>query len=362
MDKKTAGLVDGARRTIYIQLGSQSQLAERAINGNCLIVAYPDAPHDDIIKHGGGDDAVIDGINSLPSVSSKDKGVLRDFYTERKAIWITFWDMRLWWTFAKGGVTAQPDAIEGELKRRGTTGWSCESLRGDMLYLHNIGGVFKIGKGTMRPVHGVPENDESRFSYLRNLILGEKTLGRTNDEVEKAKVMISRLDGNQLEWFTEVLFNEMEERRVSPVGGTQKDIDMVMEKGNRTLTFIQVKGRGNVGNWAQFVRLAYRFHKTAAGESRRVKFCFVYNESPPKSQGNLDLSGLAAFTKRIQRGEIRGAKMDAEHQGFYADNLRAVKLFEKGESKVSVQSLGREELARMAVKHGLSDWLRKRVG
>ena len=354
MDKKTAERVRNAQGAFYLQLGSQSQLAERAINGNCLMVAYPDARHSTITKNGDKGDAVKKTIDSLSKISSAKKKVLKAFYTEREAIWITAWNMRLWWTFARGGVSTQEGDTKRELKKVGTTGWSCESLRGKTLYLHDIGGVFGLGRNTVREISGDIEDDESHFSYLRNLILGEDTLSHTSGALERAKVMISRLDGGQMEWFVDKLFcDHLGWKRVSAIGSTIKDIDLAVEKKGK-LAFIQVKAKSSdPANWIKIARLAHNFQRKGGSEKREVSFYFVYH-SP---EADFGFDSIKGWRKDAMSGRIMRKTRER-----YEGDIRLLTKIEK-ECKIPIHSWDRERLAEEVVKHkALREWLEGLVG
>ena len=333
MDKETEERIRGTH-IFYINLGLGSYLANRCIKEGHMMVGFPDEPHD-----------------TIKNAASITNTMLSRFYRDNDALWVTYWNMRLWWTFVEEG--AEVDAENAghpvrELKKRKVVGWRDKSLDGEVLYLHRLGYMPRYGR-TICEVSG-------NAGYLKDVICG--TGAR-----EGEKCLISRLDENQIEWFTEKLFCEMGWERISPVGGTQKNIDLIMEhKENHSLAFIQVKSKGTMGYWAEVVRLAYGFSQNGSHENREVKFYLVHNESPPDDEGDLDLPGLYDYTQRILNDEIKGAKRgDPMHEAFYAENLDAVDHFKGGAPKVSVESWGRKDLAEKAVDCGLSDWLRERV-
>lgn len=325
MDKKLKERIEGANEALYINLGKGGRFAHECIKNGYMMVYFPDVPHAQI-------------INDIDSVPSKHRNTLRRFYEETDAIWVTSWNMRLWWAFAKG--KAFPGNKDAGFRKRKVIGWHDTSLTGGVLYHHNLG-YLPRGKHTISRVN------PASLGYLKSSICGT---GAGNDE----KCLIARLDENQLEWLIAKLFREEGWKQVSPVGGTQEDIDLVVEKGKRTLAFIQAKIGGTMGNWAEVFRLAYRFSSTGASENRNVEFYLVYSNPPPDEEMNLSPEGLADFSSML----LEKKKLDPATHG---ENLEAVKWFSKEGHKVSVRHLGPEFLAKMAVKHGLSNWLKEQV-
>ncbi|MDA8004712.1 MAG: hypothetical protein MPK06_01825 [Alphaproteobacteria bacterium] len=328
MSRELAERIEGAD-VFYINLGLGSYLANRCIKNGCMMIGFPEHPHDE-----------IKNLDAMPS------STLEKFYRNNDALWVTYWNMRLWWTFVEKG--AEVDAENAghpvrELKERKVVGWRDKSLDGEVLYLHRLGYMPRYGR-TICEVSG-------NAGYLKDVICG--TGAR-----EGEKCLISRLDENQIEWFTEKLFCEMGWERISPVGGTQKNIDLIMEhKENHSLAFIQVKSKGTMGYWAEVVRLAYGFSQNGASEDRKAKFYLVYNKPPHEGQGNLDLPGLEEYTEYL----LNETKPDHRRKDIYGENLDAVDHFKGGAPKVSVESWGQKDLAEKAVDCGLSDWLRERV-
>ena len=265
-DDELRDLVLNANRAFYIQLGSGSYLARRCIEGGCIMVGYPKVPHDDIIKN--------------PALASSP-ATLRRFYNEKGAIWVTAWNMRLWWTFATDEFDTTKDDMGAELKIRGATGWRCKSLCGRTLYLHSIGGVLGLkgrGANVAKQIHGSVKNDGKPFSYLRNLILGADTLSHTDCESKRVGVMISRLNGEQTEQFVDMLFCEMGWARISPLGGSQKDIDMVAKyQETKTPHFVQIKAKASLSDWGVFVRAIGDFCQVKNNGEHNAEFHFVYH-------------------------------------------------------------------------------------
>ncbi|MDA7983133.1 MAG: hypothetical protein MPJ79_03265 [Alphaproteobacteria bacterium] len=334
-DNELRERLEEAGKAFYINLGRGGYLGHKSIKDDCLMIGFPCHLHEEVMK--------TEDLGSMPDA-------VQVFYKEEKALWITCWNMRLWWTFAEEEFGTTKDHDNTELKVRGTTGWCDKDLDGEVLYLHRLGYIPRY-RGTINPI------GRENLEYLKSRIRG----AGAGTEEER---LIARLDENQLEWFAEKLFCEMGWVRVSPVGGTQKDIDVVMEKKEEdAIAFIEVKSKGSMGNWAEVVRSAYRFSNTGDSEGRKAKFYLVYNKPPSPKEKQLDCRGLGEFMESISDDEPgdKDPKRYNMLQEFYGENRKAGGLLESSASKVSVESWGRKDLAEMAVKHGLSDWLRVQV-
>ncbi|MDA8000787.1 MAG: hypothetical protein MPK06_01875 [Alphaproteobacteria bacterium] len=343
MDEKLKERIKGAPRAFYINLGVNSGLARECFDRGHLVIGHPEVSHETASLIYEKPESEVRGIirqeiqdcsgrtaseaKSYPSqvmdlyTGGDWRGSWEEGCTGDDALWITFWNMRLWWTFAKG--RAQPGrnldsgfypranhpgrTVEGvhgpkgdgwDYHWRNTTGWLSKSLAGKTLYRHQLGFITSRCEGTICLV------GEERLEYLRSRIIGAST-------GESEADLISHLDENQMEWFVEQLFCKMGWNRISPLGGTQKDIDMVVEKDG-VWAFVQVKTRTGEAIYAKIKHLAEDFRATS-DDGQKAEFYLAYHTP---------------------------------------ENLFSL----------NEEVWNRERLAKMAVEHGLSDWLRKRVG
>ena len=342
MDEKLKKRVEGAPRAFYINLGVNGYLARRCIDNKHLVIGHPEVSHETAsLVYGEPQDKVRNAIRQeIQDCSGRNAhqagrypSHVMNFYTGgdyhpkgagtgEDALWITFWNMRLWWTFAKGkaqpgqqlGQELYPGANHAGKKVAGVhgprgqgwdyhwraaSGWLDKSLVTDeVLYLHKLGFILPRCKST------ICEVGDENLEYLKSRVIGTGT-------GESEADLISHLDENQMEWFVEKLLCKMGWKRVSPVGGTQKDIDLVVAKDD-TLAFVQVKAKTSDVVRRHVESLAEDFRATSS-EGQKAEFYLVYHTPE-----------------------------------------------EHFPSKEEVWS--RETLAEMAVEHGLSDWLRKQVG
>ncbi|MDA8031829.1 MAG: restriction endonuclease, partial [Alphaproteobacteria bacterium] len=226
----------------------------------------PQVPHD-----------TIKDFNLVPSAHRR---TLERFYTESDAIWITAWNMRLWWTFAKGRVSAINKGGEDELKKRRTVGWRCQSLKGEYLLLHQIGGCITKTLRTQNAISAI-KRDEYRgnpLRYLRYTILGEEDKSLRGGGERVAATLLARLNPGQMEKFTDLLFERNGWTRVSALGKSMPDVDLVLEKNEgkaKKTAYVQVKAEADQSKFNKF-REAAKFFPEGKGKSK-CEFHFVYH-------------------------------------------------------------------------------------
>ena len=333
MDRELAERVKNAPRAFYINLGRGGGLAKESISGGHLVIGFPQVSHETAFEvyekeKSLAKDCIRDEITGCSKIAPQTAGKYAsqivmlytgDFYHSKDAgisedsLWITFWNMRLWWTFAEGkakpGRDLSPESyvganVPGNLKSefegpgkgpkhpdgypwdyhwRETSGWCDKSLFGDVLYLHRLGWMLTVNGGFT-----IKHLDDRALCYLQKVILGADTLmcASPDEEGEVSKLLVHRLNSGQMEWFVDRLFCEPEWERISPLGGNQKDIDLVVKnKETGVLAFIQVKTRTSVGAWEHFVRVAGDFCEVKKNKNRSAEFYFIYHTSDDEGDG-----------------------------------------------------------------------------
>ncbi|MDA8000781.1 MAG: hypothetical protein MPL62_05700 [Alphaproteobacteria bacterium] len=252
--------VRSAPRAFYIRLGTGSHLASRCVKGGYMAIGFPEVSHNTLkrLYTEGKTPGVQKAI--LGELRSEHKGArnqtlsgytnqLIKFYTESDAIWITFWDMRLWWTLPEGQARAG-----GELKKIPAT-WRYRALKtGAPFFECNVGGCVTKTAGFKGTLCGVGNSAEKGYPlrYLKCLILGERdeTIALRSApraaRKESVGVLLSRLNPEQMEWFVDKLFQKEGWKRISPLGGPQTITDFIAKKGE-SLALVQVKAETGQG-------------------------------------------------------------------------------------------------------------------
>ena len=236
----------------YIKLGPGGKWAPRCLEAGEIRFGYAMVPHGPCAS--GDWDAVADILvrEAGRSKAKATDGVreIRDFYTlGPNCLWITFAESRLWWCFAEPEVTwLGPEEVgRGPRMRRTVDGWHNTSITGDELHVEALSSSLTQVAAYRGTICKVRAKD-----YLLRRINGieEPLIARAREAkaelVAVAAEMIAQLHWADFETLVDLIFTRTGWQRVSRVGGTQKDTDLVLQQpatGERA--FVQVKSRAN---------------------------------------------------------------------------------------------------------------------
>ena len=232
----------------YIKLGPGNRWASLSIANNRIPFGHKEVPHE--LAEAGDWEAAkarLSGSDARSPAKATDfVREIREFYTlGADCLWITFVDDKLWWAFAEPeviAVTGDPD-IRGARYRRVIDRWRCENIKGETISIHDLS--TKLTKtGTYRQTLCRVEHAD----YAVRIINGEEDPAVLRARVARRDFtgslvpLIRSLHQNDFELLTDLLFARLGWARVSIVGGTMKDVDLVLEQpesGARGL--VQVK-------------------------------------------------------------------------------------------------------------------------
>ena len=174
---------------------------------------------------------------------------MRDFSSaDLEILWITFARGQMWWTFANGPVR-RSDIGEGNgaLFRETVDGWHNMDVEGRPLFMADLSTSLTKVSAYQQCICTVGAG-----AYLLRKLRAEPdplliAANAANDALATAILpLIQQLHQDDFELFTDLLFTAMGWRRVSALGGTMKDIDLVLElpaTGERAS--VQVKSSAN---------------------------------------------------------------------------------------------------------------------
>lgn len=298
---------------LYIKLGSSGQWERKCIyKTQTLRLGYVEVDHDACLR--GEWNKVQNQRESFRSNAgaiTRDVNQIRKFYEAGEdVLWVTFYANRLWWCFSKPNVTQLSD----KTKTRPVIGkWKCTDIKGRTLRMDQLSGSLismQAFRGTICSVH--------EFDYLINKINGtipkrakeaQLTLSKLVNRLEK---VIQDLYWKDFEILIDLIFRQAGWQRVSPLGETQKTLDLDLLSpitGDRY--GVQVKSKASL---ADFQNYQHQF-EDMGGYSR---FYFVVHS--PSS----DLKGT------ITHGNF---ELILPH-----------------------------EVARLAIRYGLSEWVIAKAG
>jgi hypothetical protein len=159
---------------------------------------------------------------------------LREFYTlGADTLWITFARGALWWCFAKPEVIYVGGNARGEGTRyRQTIGaWRNRDINGRLLTLDTLSGKLTQLAAYRRTICKVAEHE-----YLVRRINAQEEPGVIAARDARAQLvaataeLIKQLHWADFEVLVDLLFARGGWRRVSGLGGTMKDIDLLLEQ------------------------------------------------------------------------------------------------------------------------------------
>jgi len=218
----------------YIKLGRGGAWVEYGLGHGEVHFGYREVPHD--ICQARDWDAVFQALIRLGRNPAKAKDGLReirDFYTlGSDCLWVTFADGHLWWMFAEPEVVWRgPDlADHGARIRKSLGGWRNTDITGKPLMMDELSTRLTQVAAYRQTICRIKEE-----SYLLRHINGieEPVVARAREAREAmiamATEMIAGLHWADFETLVDLIFARSGWQRVSRVGGTQKDIDLVLE-------------------------------------------------------------------------------------------------------------------------------------
>lgn len=231
----------------YIKLGTGNRLAKECIEEGLIRLGFDGVPHD-ICQRGDWQSVhrALRNLGKSQGAATNQAQQIKDFYTlGDEALWITFWDGKLWWTFAEPGVSQDEEHSYLTRYRRTSTPWQCADAKGETLALRNFSTKLTQTAGFRGTLCNVRERD-----YLLRRINGETepladdALALQTKLANTAERLVTALHWRDFEILIDRIFADSGWRRVGVLGETQADVDLVVEQtatGERA--FVQVKSR-----------------------------------------------------------------------------------------------------------------------
>lgn len=311
----------------YIKLGPGGAWARRCIadgvleySPRAIPVELVTAPDPDRVT------SYYVGLGRLPAVARHSANQLHAFVTlPESGIWITFESGHLWWAHTAEGIEivgmenasdragdAEAAAVHGYLRRRTIEGWRNTSLTGEPLRIAGLSTRLTRVAGYQRTICGIAES-----AYLLRRIRGEREPLVERAVAARAAIedvagdMIAALHWADFETLVDLILARSGWNRVSALGGTQKDADMIVEQAVTGETaLVQVKSSASQQVLDRYVEI----HDQSSVHDRLIFACH------------------------------------SEKTKLFTDHRDDVILWD------------RRGLARAAIKNGLINWLTERVG
>jgi hypothetical protein len=235
----------------YIKLGSGGRWEAAAIDGRTLEWGSEADPIDFARQRdwAGARRHYIDrGVP--PGTATSYVRELTDFFTlGSDALWITFARDRLWWAFADPDVEHRGSATtaNGAFFRRTIGPWRSTDLRGKPLIQSELSSALTKVAGYRQTMCKVEAQD-----YLFRLLNAEDDMVQAKARADLAQLhasfvpLIQGLHWSDFELLVDLIFSRAGWQRVSRLGGTLKDHDLILEQPiTRDRISVQVKSRAD---------------------------------------------------------------------------------------------------------------------
>ncbi len=290
----------------YIKLGAGGRWVDPALERGEIHFGYRTIPHEPCQA---GDWAAVERLlieqGRSPAKAKDGLREIRDFYTLGvDCLWITFARRQLWWAFAEPAVTwLGPDEQgQGARSRKTLGGWRNTDLQGNVLAIDGLSSRLTQVAAYRQTLCSVQHGE-----YLLRRINGkeEPVIARAREAQHAlalvAAEMIAGLHWAEFETMVDLIFARSGWQRVSRVGGAQADVDLILElptTGERA--FVQVKSRATLAVLADYIE---RYQSSGAFD-RMFFVCHSYRGAlPVHDDANLHLLvGPQLATMAIKAG------------------------------------------------------------
>jgi hypothetical protein len=234
----------------YIKLGPNGRWSVRAIEEQVPFLGHKEVSHDLALR---GDKekvaAFLQGIGRSAGKANDFAREIVDFYTlGADTVWITFHNGRLWWAIADSEVIwVGEDEERGARKRRLLSPWRDTDLKGEVLIQQHLSGLLTKVSAYRQTICKIANPDYLRCKLAGSddpdTIIAKQALQAL---IDAAGTLIAKLHEDDFETLVGMLLERQGYHRVSRLGGTQKDVDMIVEQPftGETL-FVQVKSSTN---------------------------------------------------------------------------------------------------------------------
>ncbi len=268
-------LISGVKKVFFIKLGPQGRWNEECIKERIIKVGFTEIELDDInAKRWDFIRKLYLAKASGPSASMYTNQIKNFYEADESILWITFYNQKLWWSFAKQEIYANPDKTK---YKKTYTGWSSKDASGKELLMSNLSGTLLAVQGFRSTICNVNES-----KYVINKIKAAcsneiKKLEEDFSQLAKSVgALIKKLRWKDFELFVDLIFRDMGCQRVGVVGGPQKTIDIeLFSPVVQERYLVQVKSETD---WKQYQRYQSSISKNGSYD----KYYYVYHTTKDK--------------------------------------------------------------------------------
>ena len=235
-------------KVLFIKLGGQGKWESECIEKtNTLKLGFNESDFQACLK-GDWDKVKDDYLKSSnnKSLATRTVNQIKSFFEEPEdTIWITFFKDKLWWTKAKARQITEVE--NGDKIRPCLSKWSDKDIEGTTLDLDKISGKLSKTQGFRGTICQIHEKDY----FLRKVNAEEsEDVKATHNSYESLKEnlckLIKKLTWQDFELLTDLIFTHAGWKRVSVLGKNKKTIDLKLESPvTNEICAVQVKSRSD---------------------------------------------------------------------------------------------------------------------
>jgi hypothetical protein len=242
------------RKALYIKLGREGSWERDCIeHDQTLRLGYREASHDFCLK--GKWDMVTQQLRAIRKdlgAATRDVNQIRAFYeSDEDVLWVTFYGDRLWWCFSRPQVTQLGD----KTKTRPSVGkWISTDITDKPLQISQLSGKLVSMQGFRGTICSVRE-----IEYLVQKINGDepkavKAARETQSDLEqKLEVIIRGLHWKDFEILIDLVFRQAGWQRISAVGEAQKTLDLDLLSPITSERYgVQIKSRASMTDFKSY--------------------------------------------------------------------------------------------------------------
>lgn len=262
-----------ASKVRYIKLGAGGRWEAASLDQGRLDWGLPTDPHEiALVGDWKGLREHYQRLRASPGAATADLTEAQAFYDrDPDALWVTFARGKMWWAFAEPEV----HWLGGDGQNQGTRyrltrdGWHDSDLAGAALNIDRLSSSLTQVGGYRRTICGVAE-----AAYCLRMVNAAVDPDRAALNAARLVVMdglakaVTRLHWRDFELLVELILARSGWQRVSALGGTLKDVDLIVEQlftGERMV--VQVKSKA-----AQTVVEDYARRFASRGGAEKLMF------------------------------------------------------------------------------------------
>ncbi|WP_320151070.1 restriction endonuclease [uncultured Tolumonas sp.] len=237
-------------KVLFIKLGEKGLFETDCIeNEQTIKLSYKEISHELCIndKWDEVEELIKEKYKTNQAATTSHRNQIKKFYTEpASTMWITFYDGKLWYCFAKPEISY--DTNSRTKSRKTINGWSSVDSKNNTLFIQALSGKLTKVQGFRGAICDVSEKD-----YLINKINNtqspavekvENNLAALKNSIE---TLIKNLSPQDFEVFVDLIFRNSGWSRVGLLGKTIKTIDIELiapVTGERAI--VQVKSQSDL--------------------------------------------------------------------------------------------------------------------